>query len=215
MAFQVRSRARTWARKVISGQSLPQCHVEPQRHDKNYENDEKNNAYFQREYCQDEMRWAKAAGVPIVPLIDIGDKPRIGEFVMAGPVDLHDILNIDFITLIDSDPEHWEVSVGKVSRALSPKVTSPESTRKLAASAAATQAESGRGSAYSSESSARSQRSVSAALHTTTSAAVPPPAKNLWHKQQQASSINKKADALEDWFPSKQKPKKRNSAQAW
>ena len=70
--------------------------------------------YFERPFCQSELRWAKAAGKPAQPVVDAADKTRIGEFLGQAPDDLRDLGSIDFIELHTSDPDHWALSVQKV-----------------------------------------------------------------------------------------------------
>ena len=70
--------------------------------------------YFERPFCQSELRWAKAAGKPVQPVVDAADKTRIGEFLGQAPDDLRDLGSIDFIELHTSDPDHWALSVQKV-----------------------------------------------------------------------------------------------------
>lgn len=40
------------------------------------DDDQASNAYFAREYCVQELRWAREAGVPIQPVIRSEDKTR-------------------------------------------------------------------------------------------------------------------------------------------
>ena len=75
------------------------------------------NAYFRREYCLAELRWAKEAGVRIQPVIRAADKGRIGELMALAPDDLKFIGGIDFITLDRSDKDYWSVGVEKILKA--------------------------------------------------------------------------------------------------
>eukprot|EP00038_Savillea_parva_P023628 m.41925 g.41925 ORF g.41925 m.41925 type:complete len:319 (+) comp6197_c0_seq1:42-998(+) len=75
------------------------------------------NAYFARPFCVNELRWAKAAGIPIQPVIRSADKTRIGELMAAAPEDLQDLINTDFITVDRSDLDYWKVGVQKIMRA--------------------------------------------------------------------------------------------------
>jgi hypothetical protein len=52
-------------------------------------NDDK--AYFKREYCIQELRWAFAANVLIVPVVDATDKDNIGELLKLAPEDFSDL----------------------------------------------------------------------------------------------------------------------------
>ena len=71
-------------------------------------------AYFTREFCIAELRWAREAGKPIQPVIRAEDKQRIGEFLDMAPADLKDIGKINFIHLDRGDIEYWELGVKKV-----------------------------------------------------------------------------------------------------
>ena len=75
------------------------------------------NAYFARPFCIQELRWAREASVMIQPVILIEDKTRIGEFLGGAPSDLKDLGNTDFIELIRSDNEFWDVGLKKIIRA--------------------------------------------------------------------------------------------------
>ena len=48
---------------------------------------DRENAYFSRWMCCQELDWAEAAGVPVIPVVRAEDKKRIGEFVRAAPED--------------------------------------------------------------------------------------------------------------------------------
>ena len=75
---------------------------------------EEKNAYFARDYCCAELRWALEAGVPIQPVVRAEDKQRIGEFKDGAPDDLKDLFNIDFVDLNRSDKDYWVVGVDKI-----------------------------------------------------------------------------------------------------
>eukprot|EP00808_Paulinella_micropora_P006940 g64639.t1 len=45
-------------------------------------------AYLYRQYCLDELRWAVAARVPVVMVVDTNDKDRIGDMLSKIPADL-------------------------------------------------------------------------------------------------------------------------------
>eukprot|EP01046_Picozoa_sp_COSAG06_P007956 COSAG06_NODE_397_length_16244_cov_230.792320_16_plen_322_part_00 len=72
------------------------------------------NAYFMREYCVKELRWARKIGVPIQPVILADDKKRIHELLALAPEDLHDLGRTDFIHLDRSRPAFWQTSVDEV-----------------------------------------------------------------------------------------------------
>jgi O-acetyl-ADP-ribose deacetylase (regulator of RNase III) len=72
------------------------------------------NAYFQREYCVKELRWARAAGVPIQPVMLPEDKKRIGEFLGQAPADLKGLGAVDFIHLDRSRAAYWETGIDEL-----------------------------------------------------------------------------------------------------
>jgi len=81
------------------------------------------NAYFGRSYCLAELEWAIEAGVPIQPVIDSGDKHKIGdllglcpEFTKSGKPFRNYLGSVDWIDLNRSDSEYWEVGARKVMR---------------------------------------------------------------------------------------------------
>jgi hypothetical protein len=77
--------------------------------------DPEENAYFKRPFCINELRWARAAGVPIQPVIRPEDKTRIGELLALAPDDLQDLGKLaDFIHLDRSRKEFWAVGVDVV-----------------------------------------------------------------------------------------------------
>ena len=80
------------------------------------EGDPEDNAYFKREYCVDELRWARQAGVPIQPVIRREDKERIGELQFLGqpPEDLKDLGNVEFLSLGRISPAIWQTCIDQV-----------------------------------------------------------------------------------------------------
>eukprot|EP00035_Acanthoeca_spectabilis_P007152 m.133127 g.133127 ORF g.133127 m.133127 type:complete len:376 (-) comp13821_c0_seq1:21-1148(-) len=75
------------------------------------------NAYFARDFCVAELRWAVEAGVRIQPVILAADKGRIAALMEYAPTDLKDLVNKDFITLDRSDIDYWNVGIQKVIKA--------------------------------------------------------------------------------------------------
>eukprot|EP00036_Acanthoecidae_sp_10tr_P014439 CAMPEP_0206287598 /NCGR_PEP_ID=MMETSP0106_2-20121207/1189_1 /ASSEMBLY_ACC=CAM_ASM_000206 /TAXON_ID=81532 /ORGANISM="Acanthoeca-like sp., Strain 10tr" /LENGTH=344 /DNA_ID=CAMNT_0053718137 /DNA_START=211 /DNA_END=1246 /DNA_ORIENTATION=- len=75
------------------------------------------NAYFSRPYCISELRWALAAGIPILPVVRSADKGKIGELMSLAPNDLQFLADIDFIALDRSDKDYWNVGIRKIVRA--------------------------------------------------------------------------------------------------
>ena len=75
------------------------------------------NAYFQRPFCVDELRWAQEAGIFIQPVVAADDKQRIGELLSMAPEDLRKLLgSTDFIHLDRADHEYWAVGCDKIRR---------------------------------------------------------------------------------------------------
>ena len=81
------------------------------------------NAYFMRDYCVRELRWAREVGTPIQPVIRREDKHSIGKFIKQAPGDLQDLGAIDFISLDDISPSIWATSVDEVLRGVDRLVT--------------------------------------------------------------------------------------------
>ena len=78
------------------------------------------NAYFERPFCVQELRWAVAAAECFIqPLVDVDDKKRIGELLSKAPGDLKGLIgDTDFIDLIRSDKDYWAVGVDKITKVL-------------------------------------------------------------------------------------------------
>lgn len=76
------------------------------------------NAYFAREYCLQELNWAREAETPIQPLISRDDKSMIGPFLAAAPEEFRDLRNTNFITMDRSDKATWDLNVKQVAEAL-------------------------------------------------------------------------------------------------
>eukprot|EP01047_Picozoa_sp_COSAG01_P024051 COSAG01_NODE_1474_length_10192_cov_7.027742_2_plen_2062_part_00 len=76
------------------------------------------NAYFLREYCVNELRWARAAGVPIQPVILPEDKSKVGEFLGQAPADLKDLGAVDFIHLDRSRAAYWKAGVDELIQSM-------------------------------------------------------------------------------------------------
>jgi hypothetical protein len=56
--------------------------------------------YFTRPLCLSEVRWAIEASVPIIPVVRVEDKSRIGELLQLAPEDIRKVLqNLDFIDI--------------------------------------------------------------------------------------------------------------------
>ena len=76
------------------------------------------NAYFKRDFCVQELRWALQADVTIQPVLRVEDKARIGEFLSLAPDDLKCLGGIDWVDLNRNDSEYWELGVVKVLRSI-------------------------------------------------------------------------------------------------
>ena len=72
------------------------------------------NGYFERPFCLKELRWAKAAGTYIQPIVDSTDKSRIGEFLGMAPADLKDLGSVDFVDFNQTDDDFFSLGVTKV-----------------------------------------------------------------------------------------------------
>ena len=80
--------------------------------------DPDDSAYFKREYCMKELRWAVQAGVPIQPVVSREDKQRIGEFVGQIPGDLKDLGKVDFKALDRISPAIWTTSIDEMLKSI-------------------------------------------------------------------------------------------------
>ena len=76
------------------------------------------NAYFSRPFCISELEWAIEAGIQIQPIIQMEDKDEIGTFLNQAPAHLKFLGNIDFISMIRSDIDHWNVGVKQIMKAM-------------------------------------------------------------------------------------------------
>ena len=88
------------------------------------------NAYFRREYCIKELRWAEEAGKYVQPILRVEDKTRIGEFLglldaplkvdgrMQDVSDLKRLGKTDWVDLNRNDGEYWEVGMKNVLRGM-------------------------------------------------------------------------------------------------
>ena len=86
------------------------------------------NAYFKREYCLNELRWARQAGVRIQPVIDVEDKTEIGTFLSQAPEDLQDLgRTLDFKCLVPVTNALWETSIDELG--IAPRATAQAQLR--------------------------------------------------------------------------------------
>jgi hypothetical protein len=80
--------------------------------------DPEDTAYFKREYCMKELRWAIQAGVPIQPVVSREDKQDIGNFVGQIPGDLKDLGKVDFKALDRISPAIWTTSIDEMLKSI-------------------------------------------------------------------------------------------------
>ena len=73
-------------------------------------------AYFRRQFCLSELRWAKNANVPVVPVVAAEDKGTITEFFADIPEDLQHLRKKDWIHIDRQDVEYFELGVTKILR---------------------------------------------------------------------------------------------------
>ena len=73
--------------------------------------DDVDTAFFRRDFCLEEMRWAKSAGAAIQPVIRVEDKKRVGEFIASAPDDLKDIGKVDWVDLNRGAVQYWNVGM--------------------------------------------------------------------------------------------------------
>ena len=81
-------------------------------------------AYFKRDFCLKELRWAVEAGIFVQPVIDIDDKKRIGEFMHQAPEDLKFLGGIDFLELYRVSIDIWNTCVNGVVEVLNERKVS-------------------------------------------------------------------------------------------
>ena len=83
------------------------------------DDDETENAYFNRPFCILELEEALRSGIPVVPIIHPMDKLNIGKLIAGFPEHLREpIGSLEFIVLDRNDPEMFEVGMRKILRAV-------------------------------------------------------------------------------------------------
>ena len=71
------------------------------------------NAYFRREYCNLELRWARDAGKKIVCVVRMEDKDKVEDFFRDAPDDLQYLK--DHVVLFDrNDGDYQNIAVQRV-----------------------------------------------------------------------------------------------------
>ena len=79
------------------------------------ETKEDENAYWNREFCLKELRWAFENNKHVQPVVDMmHDKSQIGRFISSFPEELKGIGAIDFVDLNDTDRDYWELGLKKI-----------------------------------------------------------------------------------------------------
>ena len=68
-------------------------------------------SYFSREMCRRELKWAREANVPIVPVIHVLDKPKVGAFIAEGKRHGIDLSDHNFCHIDRSGPEYLQASL--------------------------------------------------------------------------------------------------------
>lgn len=77
------------------------------------------NAYFCRDFCLSELRWAKEAGVPVVPIVAAEDKGKITEFFVDVPADLEHLKSANWEHIDRKDRDYFVLGVTKICKAAS------------------------------------------------------------------------------------------------
>ena len=75
--------------------------------------DPENNAYFRREYCLKELRWARGAGKPIVCIVRVEDKSKVDELFSYAPDDLK-YLRANVVYFDRNDRDYQKIGVHKM-----------------------------------------------------------------------------------------------------
>ena len=76
------------------------------------------NAYFRREYCMKELRWAREARVPVMPLILADDGAATKqELLELAPEDMKDLASVDFVSFDRSRPSCVDDILGLLPQA--------------------------------------------------------------------------------------------------
>ena len=90
---------------IVSGPSTDpnNPHVKPEE-----------NAYFKRDFCVKELRWAVEAGVQIQPVVAAEDKGAISEFFAMIPDDLQHLGGVNWEHIDRKDKDYFELGVTKI-----------------------------------------------------------------------------------------------------
>ena len=74
--------------------------------------------YFTRPFCIKELEWAVEFQKPMVVVIDVKLKNKIGELLQLCPSHLRNIGSINFIDLNRGDIDYWDVGMNKITKAI-------------------------------------------------------------------------------------------------
>ena len=99
------------------------------------------NAYFKRDFCVQELKWAFAANKYVQPVVRMDDKNNISSFIAMAPGELKCVGNVDFVDLNTTDKSYWRVGIEKI-------LQKAEACGALTVSGAASRRSSRRSSSY-------------------------------------------------------------------
>ena len=74
-------------------------------------------AYFRRPFCLSELRWAKEAGIPTVPVVGAEDKGQITELFSDIPHDLSYLKGVNWEHIDRKDSDYFTLGMQKVEAA--------------------------------------------------------------------------------------------------
>ena len=72
------------------------------------------NAYFNRWYCLEELRWANEAGIPIQPVVRRNDQQNIGKLMSLAPAEFKFLGDIAFMKVDRDDPDVLNLNIDKI-----------------------------------------------------------------------------------------------------
>ena len=75
------------------------------------------NAYFNRDFCLKELRWAKQADTLVQPTVAAENKDRISAMMQLVPVDLQHLKGVNWEHIDRKDSDYFELGVTKIIRA--------------------------------------------------------------------------------------------------
>ena len=74
-------------------------------------------AYFRRPFCLSELRWAREAGIPTVPVVAAEDKGQITELFSDIPHDLSHLKGVNWEHIDRTDIDYFKLGITKIIRA--------------------------------------------------------------------------------------------------